>query len=87
MSWLNTRNELPSPPPREAKMWFGYLLAGFVRESGYSAGISAWQWAQLVGGSTSASVPHAGQTRRSQQAGSPGRSSAAAERALVASRR
>jgi hypothetical protein len=42
---------------------------------GHSAGISAWQWAHVVGGSASARVPQAGHTRRNQQAGSPGRSS------------
>src|SRR4249919_2010075 len=39
--------------------------------------MSRWQAGQTVGGSRSATAPQAGQTRRSRQAGSPGRSSSA----------
>jgi hypothetical protein len=43
--------------------------------------MSAWHTGQVVGGSSSAIEPHAGHTRRSQQAGSPGRSSSSRVRA------
>src|SRR5215469_4348696 len=49
-----------------------------LRRERHSAGIAVWQWAHVVGGSTSARVPHEGHTRRSQQTASPGLSSAAA---------
>ena len=42
--------------------------------------MSAWQTGHVVGGSESAMEPHSGQTRLSQQAGSPGRSSSSGDR-------
>ena|SRR5487761_509304 len=46
--------------------------------AGHALGMAAWQWGQVAGGSASVMVPHAGQTRFSQQAGSPGTSSSGA---------